>query len=150
MLYLCNIKSLSNMKTRIQTRNDSFRRAALALLGRHMLAGERLTRKQLIEKTLAQRPPSYFVNADQASLMLTVLERNPAFTPTTERHAMWLEIRDRVKELMEGPRRLKRFKALAFVLNFTQPSRYFISPKTADRIIGSTIRSARYAVAVRQ
>lgn len=135
------------MQTLTELRNRAFVKQALAILSRHMRAGERITRRQLVEKALASRPPSYFINQDQVSIVLSAIDRMPDFKPASERHAMWLEIRNRVRNLMEGPRKLRRHEAVSFVLNFTQPSRYFISHKTADRLIGSAVRTNRYAVA---
>lgn len=135
------------MTTLIQLRNRAFLRQALAILGRHIAAGERIGRRTLLLKTLECRPPSYFVQYDRAAAVLKFIERRQMPPDNSERREMWLEIHRRVHELTNGPRHLKPHKALSFVLNFTQPSRYFISLRTADRILGRAVRCNTYAVA---
>lgn len=135
------------MDSLIQARNRAFVKQALAILGRHLAAGERLTRAELIAKTLACQPPCYYASHDRVSQALRILGPHPMSAPTSERRAMWLEIHHRVAELMNGPRHLRRHQAISFVLNFTRPSRFFISERTADRILGSMVRTRRYAYA---
>lgn len=134
------------MQTQIELRNRAFVKQAMAILARHLQAGERLTRRQLVEKALASRPPSYFMEQDQVALVLGILDGKPDFRPSTERQAMWLELKKKVADLTDGPRRLRRCQAISFVLNFTRPSRFFISPKTADRLLAAVVRTTAYAV----
>lgn len=135
------------MDTNTKMRNRAFAKQALAILSRHLAAGERLTRAELIDKTLASRPPCYFVSLDKVSHALHMLELHPQPIPGSERQAMYLEISQRVRELTEGPRQLKRHQAISFVLNFMQPSRYFISPRSACRILSALVRTRQYAYA---
>lgn len=134
------------MQTPIQQRNQAFVRQAMAILATHMQTGERITRRQLINKALACRPPAYFTHHDKISSVLTVLARHHCPEPKTERQAMWMEIKQRVDDLMTGPRKLNRPQAISFVLNFTRPSRYFISYVTAERLLYKLIRTTSYAV----
>ncbi len=129
-----------------QERNASFVRTAMNILADHMARHERITRKELILKAIAMRPPYYYVDADRAADVLNYLRCHKWPEHPSLRQQMWMEFYNQVKEEMEGPRHLKLTKAVSFVLNFRRPSRYYITPEQAGRLLRGRIISRSYVV----
>lgn len=134
--------------TNTEARNRAFVRRALAILSDHIRRRECITRKELIEKTLASRPPCYFVEFEHAVRVVGYLLDNPGRCGTNASAAMWEELATKVRALVEGPRKLRRTKALSFVLNFDRPSRYFLTFRQASRILGRLVGERRSATIV--
>ncbi|MDE6464521.1 MAG: hypothetical protein K2L16_07815 [Muribaculaceae bacterium] len=136
------------MKTSTQhaERDAAFVRSAMSILGAHMARGERLSRRELIAKALASRPPYFYVEADRAVDVFNFFRHRPWPSAPTLRQQMWMEFCTMVREEMEGPRRLKLSKAVAFVLNFRRPSRFYISEQIAQRLIRRHVARRSYIV----
>ena len=128
----------------MKTNSDYFRRAfvgqAMQILSSALANSERLTRAQLIERTLACRPPAYFVSYEYASRVLHKIMDAPAGSiGRTLRTGMWLELADEVRAVM-AMRGLRFCKALTFVLSYRRPSRWYISADHAATILRDFIK----------
>lgn len=129
------------------TNSDFFRRAfvgqAMRVLSSALKNSERLSRAQLIERTLATRPPAYFVSYEYASRVLHRIEgAEPGAVGTSLRTGMWLELADDVRTTMSA-RNLSFSKALTFVLAYRRPSRWYISAGHAATLLRGHIRESR-------
>lgn len=139
------------MESNNERRNRDFTKRALAILSDYLHRHEHISRHELIIKTLAQRPSCYYVDIDHASRILSKI-----MNTNKPKHAgvimeMWYEMADKVKALMTGPRRLSRHKAVAFVLNFDRPSRFFMTYRRACEVLRARVgtRSNAYIIADR-
>lgn len=137
--------------TRILSPNEfrrrAFREQAMRVLAAASGRGERLTRAQLIERTLACRPPGYFTDFTYAACRLHGMMRAktlpaPGRSPRTDE---WLELLAAVRHEMDT-RGLRFTKALGFVLNFRRPSRWHISHKHAEILLRELLSVRHYVV----
>ncbi len=131
----------------MNTNSDFFRRAfieqAMRILSSALKNGERLSRSQLIERTLATRPPAYYVSYEYASRVLHRIIGSPAEgIGSSLRTGLWMELADDVRTTMAA-RNLRFSKALTFVLSYRRPSRWYISAGHAATLLRGHIRITR-------
>ena len=120
--------------------HDSFRRAVRRIVVVNQMYGRELTRDRLREEALAKTPEAFYVSYDRAAQVIGPLlgkdYKGPVGTP---RRQFWLDMAAMVREQMEAPKCLTFPKALSFVLNFRAPTRYYLSRRTADRLIAQEV-----------
>lgn len=97
---------------------------------------------ELIAATLCRRPKMHYVDYDTASAKLHAIDKYglEAVVHTTEGRAQWSELRQQVAETMAARQRLSFSQALTFVLHFRRPSRFYLSPNTAYKILCDNFR----------
>lgn len=129
------------MRNNIQTRNEDFIRRCITIFKSDYAAGAIKPLDSVIERALGSRPHCHYLDYDTASEKLHQIRRlgidNVVCNP--EARAMWTELAAQVDEARQRSPDCSFHKALAFVLNFMRPSRFFITPDTARRILSPHI-----------
>lgn len=90
---------------------------------------------RLVQLTLREKAPGYYVSLEHAECMLRLRRsgRLPA-SMTALKRLMWDEIAGKVDRLMAG-RRMTITDAISRVLCSSEASRFFISEATARRLL---------------
>lgn len=130
----------TSMTTTTKARDAEFIAICLDIMRRNARSGRECPLGEVIDEALHRCPRCHYVSYDHASRTLHALERHgaPPCDSTLQR-LKWLELYNQVKECMEGPRALPFGKALSFVLGFMRPSRFYIDPSRAMRLLRSRL-----------
>lgn len=123
-------------------RNAELLSVARQELGLAMRRGQAMSMNRLIELTLAHQPTAHYIDFDTASERLHAIERHglDAVVRKAEARGQWEELLQQVRDTMAGRRRLTFARALSFVLHFRRPSRFYLSPNAAFKILRSHFR----------
>ncbi|MDE6489605.1 MAG: hypothetical protein K2L49_00425 [Muribaculaceae bacterium] len=125
------------MKTHITLKKlrDSHLRAAARGVMRRSPASIPIPVDRLVQLTLREKAPGYYVSLEHAECMLRLRRsgRLPA-SMTALKRLMWDEIAGKVDRLMAG-RRMTITDAISRVLCSSEASRFFISEATARRLL---------------
>lgn len=128
---------MKNTDNTNRRRNECFLNTCLGIIKAGQQRGETLTARQVVDMALSRRPPCHFASYDHARKVLSHLFVSDTGTLRDNapmRQHEWLELAMQVKDEIES-RHLPFDKALSFVLNFRRPSRFYISPERAMRIL---------------
>ena len=135
------------MKNATDERNRDFIDNFLSIARRKKLCGEPTAVGAILAEALARPPRCHYVSYDRAAHILHRIDRfgiEAVVRPGPQR-SRWLEIHAQVREAMDGPRRLRFDKALSFVLSFRRPSRFYLEPARAIRLVRPYI-TIRYEI----
>lgn len=125
----------------LKARDAEFIAKCKQLIRRRNLAGEKVNLYDVINEVVNSRPRCHYANYDTASRILHAIERGGADCAGRGLQRLkWIELYNQVRETIDGPRRLTFDKALSFVLSFRRPSRFYIDPIRAARILRPHIR----------
>ncbi len=125
------------MKTLIQLRNEDFVRCCIDIFRNDCAMGAIRPLDTVIERALACQPLCHYLDYDSVSAKLHRIGRRglEAEVSSPLFRAMWQELAEQVAETRQRRGRLNHAQALTFVLTFKRPSRFYISPDTAKRLL---------------
>lgn len=125
------------MKKLIQLRNEEFVRRCADIFKADLAAGAIRPLDTVIERALNSRPRCHYLDFDTASRRLHCIERHglEAAVANPLARAMWAELASQVSQVRERRGCGSFCRALTFVLTFMRPSRFYISPDTARRLL---------------
>lgn len=125
------------MKKSTFQRNRELISLCLRLARAHQQKFERCTIEGIVTEALMTAPKAHYIEYDRAAQILHMAGRIGfrRLTCNELQKERWIELSDQVEEAMNGPRRLPFAPALAYVLTFRHPSRYYISLSTARKIV---------------
>ncbi len=137
------------MKSSTKMRNADLVANARRLLAFATRRGKTMNISQLLVAALSRQPKMHYVDFDTASRKLHAIERRglEAVVRTTLARQQWSELRDQVAEAMSTRRHLSFVQALTFVLHFRRPSRFYIAPNSAFKILNRYFRPSLVEVA---
>lgn len=143
--YYCNFatqQTTTFMKQTTFYRNQDLLSVARQIYVMAATRGRIMNISELIKATLSRQPKMHYVDFDTASAKLHAIDRHglEAVVHTAEGRAQWSELRDQVAAAMAARRRLTFAQALTFVLHFRRPSRFYIAPNTAYKILCDNFR----------
>ena len=125
----------------VKARDAEFIAKCKDLMRRRTQAGQRPNLYDIITEAINSSPRCHYVNYDNASRILHAIERHGAGSAGKGLQRLkWTELYNQVRETMEGPRHLSFDRALSFVLGFRRPSRFYIDPLRAMRILRPHVR----------
>ncbi len=130
------------MKTSTTMRTADLVANASRLLAFATRRGKTMNISQLLLAALSRQPKMHYIDFDTASRKLHAIERRglEAVVRTPLAQQQWAELRDQVAEAMSTRRRLSFVQALTFVLHFRRPSRFYIAPNSAFKILNRHFR----------
>lgn len=125
------------MKNLTESRNAEFARRCIEIFERDYHNGCVRPLDEVLLAALAMQPHSHYLSYDTASRMLHAIERHgiDSVVSTDITKALYVELGEQVAKVMQTRRTLCFRRALSFVLNFSRPSRFYMSLDTARRII---------------
>lgn len=125
------------MNSHTAERNRNFIELCLSIIRREQRAGKSPGLAAVVSEALAQPPRCHYVAYDRASEVLHRFERSglDGIASDSLQRSRWLELYAQVRQAMDGPRKLSFDKALSFVLAFRRPSRFYIHPARAIRLL---------------
>ena len=132
-----------NMKKSTMMRNADLVLCARQVLSLSVSRKQVLNLSQLIEATLSRRPKMHYIDYDRASRVLHAIDVRglDAVVKGKMARMYWTELRDQVAEAMSSRRNLNFARALTFVLSFRRPSRFYITPNAAFKILSAHFRA---------
>lgn len=122
------------MKPIIQKRNQDLIRAARQILETYPYA-KGLSLERLASLAAAARPSGHFISYETASRRLHALRRGKLKVKAGLRLQYLLELDGQVKDEMMRRPELRFNDALSIVLNHRAPSRFYISPSAACKVL---------------
>ncbi|GFI14597.1 hypothetical protein IMSAGC008_02157 [Muribaculaceae bacterium] len=125
------------MNSHTKERNRDFIEVCLSIIRREQRSGKSPSLAAVVAEALSRSPRCHYVAYDRASEILHMLERSGSAGIATSnlQRVRWLELYSQVREAIDGPRKLSFDKALSFVLAFRRPSRFYIHPARAIRLL---------------
>lgn len=125
------------MKSSTKMRNADLVATARRLLAFATGRGKTMNVSQLLAATLSCQPKMHYIDFDTASRKLHAIERRglESVVRTPIARQQWAELRGQVAEAMSTRRHLSFVQALTFVLHFRRPSRFYIAPNSAFKIL---------------
>lgn len=121
------------MSALIFNRNAELVQCARRILHRYSGSKKSLSLKELAALTAACRPHNHYVDFDNASYHLHRLDRLSMRNELSRQ--MWHELAEQVRETMDKRPGLKFHEALAFVLSYRRPSRFYLTTDAVMRIL---------------
>ena len=134
-----------NSKTLTQLRDDDFANSLRSVARSYGNTSDRVTPETIIAEALASRPQRYYLTFRTISVTLPRLRNSGALKTNgrSQRSAtieQWRDINDAVSRYMALHRRATLADAITHVINFSRPSRFFISEKKAQELFRRTLR----------
>lgn len=134
---------------RTAQRNEEFVRRCIAHFDTCRRRGMDMPLDALVNFAVMTRPTAYFIDFDYASRELHHIMRHGASSKGNPlKRQMFEELLSKVQAAMERPRNLDFPGALTFVLTFDRPSRYWIKPDTARRLVRKHLTERKVTVRV--
>lgn len=120
-----------------QLRNLDFIALCRAIAADKLKNGQLATIREILEEAIMTPPKAHYIDFDDAVRMLRRIENTGLrnFTSNELQRDKWIEFHDQVREAMNSRRRLSFLSAVAFVLAFRRPSRFYFSIHTARKIV---------------
>lgn len=134
-----------NHKTLIQLRDEDFADCLRAVAKNYNRASTRVTPEIIISEALASQPRRYYLSFKTIAANLSRL-RNAgtlASKSSTNRSTtleQWRDINKAVSRYMARNKHVSLSEAITYVVNFSRPTRFFISDKKAYELFRRTLR----------
>jgi hypothetical protein len=95
--------------------------------------GRQISVKEAVSAALESQPTSYGLTTEYALRRYRALRRGSLRITNPHSRALWDEIRQRVENRLAHHPEEDDFSALDYVISNVTPSRYFLSPKYAEK-----------------
>lgn len=131
----------------IYERLDQARNAAFVQRCRQLLSSGAVSPQAdamtLVRAALKTAPPQYYVSFERAHFILSRLRaRGLPGRLHTSKMQLWVDLNERVEEVMATRPRLSFRQALNFTLNFKQLRRFYMSESVARRLLRGHLKTA--------
>ena len=132
-------------KTLTQLRDDDFADRLRAVAKNYDRTSSRVTPEIIIAEALASRPQRYYLSFKTVASNLSRLRNSGtlAFKSSANRSTtlqQWCDINHAVSLYMARNKDISLAEAISYIINFSRPSRFFISDKKARELFRRTLR----------
>lgn len=134
-----------NYKTLIQLRDEDFADCLRAVAKNYDKTSSPVTPEIIIAEALASQPQRYYLSFKTVSANLSRLRNSGTLASKSKANRsatleQWRDINKAVSRYMARNKHVSLSEAITYVVNFSRPSRFFISDKKAYELFRRTLR----------